>query len=276
MKMMLEVLVTTMNGNIIDLIRDFYPQAGNVIFQISHQITENSENIYISEVKTFLQERPDVSYYSYFEKGLSQNRNRSMEHSKGDIVLVTDDDIVFKAEAFTTVIKAFLEVKEAVIITFKTEFPDGIKYKNYKSKIFKHTKRSCMRISSFEIAYRRKSIEKAGLKWDERFGLGGDPYTNHMENIFMVDALRMGLNCYFFPKTIVIHPFMNSGFDYNDQLVFSKGAAFARMFGRWAYVLNLLYAIKKYLAYRKQLGFWKFLIISNKGSKNYLDLYGTN
>lgn len=267
--MILEVIITTMNENILRVISNFFPAQKNVIYLISHQITKHSENIYHNKIEAFLQVRTDVSYIFYFEKGLSRNRNRSMAVSKGDICLVTDDDIKFKPDAFDTILRSFNELPNADIITFKTEFPDGRQYKKYKSKISRHNKRSCMRISSFEIAYRRKSIENVNLKWDEHFGLGGNPYTNHMENIFMVDALNLGLEAYLYPKTIVIHPFMNSGFTYTDHYVFSKGAAFQKMFGFTSLLLNLLYAIKKRKDYSKQINFIKFIELSTIGSLDY-------
>jgi hypothetical protein len=267
--MILEVIVTTMNDDIIKLIQNFYPIHENVIYLISHQITKQNVNVYQKDVDRFLQDRQDVSYIYYFEKGLSRNRNRSMAVSKGDICLVTDDDIKFKSNAYDIILQSFKELPDADIITYKTEFPNKTPYKRYKKSICKHTKRSSMRISSFEIAYKRQSIEKVSLKWDEHFGLGGNPYTNHMENIFMIDALKLGLKAYLYPKTTVIHPFMNSGFDYSDHLVFSKGAAFYRMFGKLSYILDILYAAKKIRDYSKQMSFLQFIKLSIKGSLDF-------
>ena len=267
--MILEIIITTMNENILRVINNFFPAQKNVIYLISHQITKYNENIYEKTMTDFLRKREDVSYIYFFERGLSRNRNRSMVASKGDICLVTDDDIRFKPDAFNAVIQSFIELPDADIVTYKTEFPDGTRYKKYKTRISKHTKRSSMRVSSFEIAYKRDSIHKMELRWDEHFGLGGNPYTNHMENIFMVDALEKGLMAYLYPKTLVIHPFINSGFNYSDHMVFSKGAAFYRMFGHISFVLNIIYALKKYSDYSKQMNFFKFCIIATKGSLDF-------
>ncbi len=267
--MILEVIITTMNENILRLINDFFPNQKDVIFLISHQITKHEHNVYQSSIDHFIKKRKDVRYIFFFEKGLSRNRNQSMRVSKGDICLVTDDDIRFKTGAFDFILQSFKELPYSDIITYKTEFPDGRQYKRYKNHISRHTKRSCMRVSSFEIAYKRKSIDRVKLRWDEHFGLGGDPYTNHMENIFMVDALNLGLNGYFYPKTLVIHPFINSGFNYSEHMVFSKGAAFYRMFGNLSYLSNILYAIKKYRDYRKQMGFLRFCRLSYLGSRDF-------
>jgi hypothetical protein len=267
--MILEVIVTTMNDDIIKLIENFYPIHENVIYLISHQITKQNLNVFQKDVDIFLQDRQDVSYIYYFEKGLSRNRNRSMAESIGDICLVTDDDIKFKPNSYDIILQSFKDLTDADIITYKTEFPNKTPYKKYKKSICKHTKRSSMRISSFEIAYKRQSIERVGLEWDEHFGLGGIPYTNHMENIFMIDALKLGLKAYLYPKTTVIHPFKNSGFVYSDHLVFSKGAAFYRMFGKLSYILDILYAVKKLRDYSKQLSLFKFIKLSIKGSLDY-------
>lgn len=268
--MTLEVIVTTMNKNLLTLLKKFYSPEEDVIFQISHQITDQEENDYLSAVKDFLTQRPDVTYHYYFEKGLSRNRNRSMEHSRGDLVLVTDDDIEFKPGAFMKVTEAFKKIPLADIITFKTEFPDGNRYKKYRSGIVKHTPRSSLRVSSFEIAYKRKSIEDMALQWDEDFGLGGNLFTNGMENIFILDAMKLKLKCYFYPETIVIHPFENSGYDYSEYLVTSKGAVFARMFGKTAYLMNFVYAVKKFQDYKDRISFLNFIRLSFKGTKEFL------
>jgi len=267
--MILEVIITTMNDSILRVIDKFFPAEDNVIFLISHQITKYEKNVFEDRINEFLNLRPDVSYIHFFEKGLSRNRNRSMEKSQGDICLVTDDDIVFKPKAFSNVLKSFERLPESDVITYKAEFPDGKKYKRYKSEISKHTKRSSMRVSSFEIAYKRESINKANLRWDEHFGLGGNPYTNHMENIFLVDALDANLQCYFYPKTVVIHPFDNSGFNYSDHLVFSKGAAFKKMFGCKAFIINIIFAFKKWSFYKKQQSFASYIKHSNTGIKHF-------
>lgn len=270
--MILEVIVTTMNENILQLIDNFYKQFDNVIYFISHQIINKEANLYIKQVNKFLKKRTDVKYFYYYEKGLSRNRNRSMEVSTGDICLVTDDDIVFKEGAFQNIFQAFKKIPEADIITFSSEFPDGTRFKRYRNKIFLHNARSCMRISSFEIAYRRASIEKVGLNWDENFGLGGNLFTNGMENIFMIDALRAGLKAYFYPEIIAIHPFDNSGFNYdNKDLILGKGGMFARMFEKKAYLLNVLFALKKYFDYHKSTSFFEFIKLANRGSRQYLD-----
>jgi len=263
------VIITTMNDTVLRVIDNFFPAEDNVIFLISHQITRHDDNIFKENINEFLKLRKDVSYIYFFEKGLSRNRNRSMEVSKGDICLVTDDDIKFKDGAFKAILSSFRELPEADIMTYKTEFPDGKQYKSYKPGINIHTKRSSMRVSSFEIAYKRESINRTNLRWDEHFGLGGNPYTNHMENIFMCDALDRDLKCYLYPKTLVIHPFDNSGFNYSDHLVFSKGAAFRRMFGVKAFFINLIFALKKWNFYKNQQSLDNYLKLSNAGIRHY-------
>lgn len=61
----------------------------------------------------------------------------------------------------------------------------------------------------------------------------------------------------------------NSGFDYSDHLVFSKGAAFQRMFGNWSYFLDVLYALKKHKDFSKKMSFLRFILTSFRGSRSY-------
>jgi glycosyltransferase involved in cell wall biosynthesis len=271
--MILEVIITTMNENIHRALKLIQPFQKNIIYQISHQITKHESNVYYQEISSFLESREDVSYFYYKDKGLSLNRNHSISNSKGDICLVADDDIEYKEGACLRILEAFKRNPEADIITFKTEFPNGIQFKKYRNKCHQHNFRTVMRVTSFEIAYRRRSIELSGLKWDENFGLGGKPFTNGIENIFLVDALGKDLQVLFVPNTIVVHPFENSGYTYSEHLIESKGAMFARMFGRNAYWLNFLFAVKKYKDYRNVASFLKFFRLANRGSNKFLKMH---
>jgi len=266
----LEIIITTIGNKIINLLKNFYPSHSDVSYQIHHQ--NHKKNDYNSEINDFLNKRRDVVYYNYQDKGLSKNRNHSLLTSKGNYCLISDDDLIYTDNAFNKIINSFKNYPEADILTFKTKFPNGKDFKRYAKRSYKHNFRSIMRVTSFEIAYRRKSIEQAGIKWDEEFGIGGKPFTNGIENIFLVDALKSGLKAYFIPKTIVIHPFDNSGYNYSKHLIESKGAMFARMFGKHAYWLNILFALKKYKDYKNIASILKFIKLANIGAIKYIKM----
>ena len=211
--------------------------------------------------------RNDSEVYSYAERGLSRSRNHALEHAKGEICLLSDDDLEYKKNIKSIILEAFESNPDADIITFQIETPEGKPFNNYSEKQLVHNKRSIMRTASVEIAFKSRSIEKADLKFDENFGLGAEFPTGE-ENIFLSDALDKGLNVLYMPKPIVIHPAESSGQDYNDPvLVQAKGAMFDRIFGWQGYGVSFLFALKKYIESKYPLlGFYSLML---KGAKKY-------
>lgn len=189
---------------------------------------------------------PRVQVFEYAETGLSKSRNRALQHAAADIVVIADDDVRHPPDAQDTVARAFAAHPRADIITFQAQTPAGAPFKKYPPRARRHTARSIMRVSSWEIALRMESIRAAGLRFDERFGLGATFPTGE-ENIFLIDALRHGLSLRYEPQVIAVHPAESSGADFSTvDAVHAKGAAFRRMFGAAFLPVALAFAGKKY------------------------------
>jgi len=189
---------------------------------------------------------PRVRVFDYAESGLSRSRNRALSNAGADIAVIADDDVRHPPAAPARVAAAFAAHPQADIITFQAQTPAGAPFKRYPAHARRHTVRSVMRVSSWEIALRLESIRAAGLRFDERFGLGAEFPTGE-ENIFLVDALRRGLAVRYQPQVIAIHPAASSGADLSTAAaVRAKGAAFRRMFGAAFLPVALAFAVKKY------------------------------
>lgn len=191
-------------------------------------------------------EYPQDHVLEYQEKGISRSRNRAVQQSNSEIVLIADDDLVFMESAESIVVDAFNKNPTADIITFQTQTPQGTVLKRYGAKQKWHDAYSIMHVTSYDIAFRVQSIQAADLKFDERFGLGADFPTGE-ENIFLLDALRKKLKILYLPIPIAVHPEHSSGGDFlNEDLIVAKGAMLCRMFGGKSYLAALLFACKKY------------------------------
>ena len=232
--MKLQLLIATVDGAFFE--RGYAPPFDDylVINQISRPASESTGN----------NARPKV--FDYQETGLSRSRNRALQHADTDIGVIADDDVRHPDDAPVIIARAFAAHPRADIITFQARTPDGAPFKKYPPRARRHSARSLMRVSSWEIALRLESIRAAGLRFDERFGLGATFPTGE-ENIFLLDALRRGLNLRYVPQPIAIHPAQSSGadFSHSDNIV-AKGAAFRRMFGAASAPLACAFAYKKY------------------------------
>jgi len=190
---------------------------------------------------------PELNIFSFSEKGLSKSRNRNLSLLTEKIGLITDQDVRFKKGFQDTIIVAFEKFPEADIIVFQIEDEHAMPFKNYRNNAFWMNQRDVMKVSSIEIAFKSSSIAEHDLTFDENFGLGAN-YATGEEAIFLTDALKKGLKIKYMPLPIVIHDRGSSGYQFtqNKPLIRAKGAMFYRMFKQKAYLISILFALKKY------------------------------
>ncbi len=204
-------------------------------------------NQFSGHQKEALSDQYGIQIYSFSEKGLSKSRNRNLQYLTEKIGLITDQDIRFKTDFQNIILSAFEASHESDIIVFQMEDEHGKPMKNYKKNSFWMNQRDIMKVSSVEIAIKSKSIIQNKLMFDENFGLGS-VFPTGEEAIFLSDALKKGLKVKYFPCPIVIHPKESSGYSYahNHSLIQAKGAMLYRIFGPKAYVISVVFAIKKF------------------------------
>lgn len=224
----IQVLISTTNPNP----SDFYNLESDTLI-----ISQNDKGKEVNKER--------FKFLSFDEKGLSKSRNRAIQESNADIALIADDDLQYCDNFEEKIQNAFGKFPDADILTFKIITPEGQPYKNYSEKTFKHSRSSIYKVSSVEIVLKLSSIKSAGLGFDERFGLGAG-YKSGEETIFLNDALDAGLNIYFIPENIVIHPIESSGKVLDQNFFFSKGALVRRMYsGSINVLLGIIFLIKQ-------------------------------
>ncbi|MEG2247151.1 MAG: glycosyltransferase, partial [Peptostreptococcaceae bacterium] len=97
--MQIQILISTMNRQSISELK----LGEKNIFKdciIINQITKDNLKLVNEELKD-----EKIKMISYREKGLSKSRNRALENSTGDILLLTDDDISFFDQSFEIIKK---------------------------------------------------------------------------------------------------------------------------------------------------------------------------
>ncbi len=260
---MIEVLIATSNNRVHGLLSALPNPATGVKYLIIHQVYDGERHPAEST-------RTDVRLITVEEKGLSKSRNRALKLSEGDICLVMDDDVRFKPDFAEQIQHAFELYPETDVCTFCVDTPEGKPFKPYRKEGFVHTARTVGSVSSIEIAFRRQRILDAGIQFDTAFGLGAD-YPTGEEFIFLTDVLKAGLRARFVPKVLVVHPAESSGRLFNERLVMSKGALFARVYG-WKYPLvNIYFTLRKRGEYRAVMSPLTFLKHIFAGSRAYLN-----
>ena len=241
----LEVLIAAMD---IRSEQQLPPVAGQVL-------SEGCSGLVINQAKgppAFETRSKNLRIVHVEEQGISRSRNRALDHALGGLLLLTDDDVELLDGFSRKVAEAFDRHPEADIITFQSLNQRGEKRKAYSDKSFRHNLRTLMRVSSIEVALRRKSLEKSPLFFDERFGLGSQ-FPTGSETVFLSDALSKGFHIHYCPEAIVRHPDDSSGraLFQNEELMEAKGAMFYRILGWKAYAICIYFALRK----RKETGY---------------------
>lgn len=219
--------VSTMNGGIarLDRLLDSAGQFDEIV--VCHQISDSELN------KNFLNySLGDVRMVKMAGRGLSRSRNAVLAECGDDVILIpTDDDVIMAPDASTVIRTAFENNPKADIITFKAKNMDGGDFKaTYRQVGFRHNALTIRSVSSIEIVAKVSALRRAGVTWDESFGLGGK-YGGGLELVFLKDALDKGLSIHYEPNYIVSHPAESSGAVFDERKGYIRGAIACRMYG---------------------------------------------
>lgn len=191
-----------------------------------------------------------IRYFSSDETGLSKSRNKAVEKSVADVCVITDKGFVFADGAGVAVYEAYQRFSDDVLV-FKM-IREGRHKKRYPSQSKKIGRLSLMKVSSCEISFRRESIVNAGIKFNESFGSGAR-YPGGEEAIFLKECLDKGLSIRFVPILLGEKPDTGESTwfkGYNADFFKAKGAMFRALYGRFAPLMMLQFAVRKYKLYK--------------------------
>lgn len=197
----LDVLIATHRQEGIDRVAKMnLPVVDGVRYIVSWQ-NDGADNI-----PENLSKRDDVKILFNPGKGLSQNRNFSLNHAEGDILLIADDDLNYHEEGLRLVQKAFEDDLELDIGLFRYTNQDYKYEKIYPDHI-------CVLgdpypkgyyPSSIEIAIRRHGRAKK-LRFSELLGIGAPVLKCGEESFYIYEASKIGCKIKLFPVELCVH-----------------------------------------------------------------------
>lgn len=194
--MTLQILIATLDEGIKSVPAMLLPRREGIGYLVSWQHSDGKKIALPDELK-----RSDVKICDLAGRGLSRNRNNCIENATADVCLIADDDCRYTHEQLQSVIDTFAQHTEIDIATFRYSGEGDNKFYPPESADLTYFPKGYY-VSSIEVAFRRKSVQ--GKVWfNENFGLGTEPFHCGEENLFIQDALALGLKCQFFPITIV-------------------------------------------------------------------------
>ncbi|MEZ4802156.1 MAG: glycosyltransferase family A protein [Gelidibacter sp.] len=246
----LEILVSTLNRNSLDFLEVMFQNNTISDYQIL-VINQTSEDC------TLHSNDSNIRIINSYEKGLSKSRNLAIENAIGHICLLADDDIVYIKGFEKPILESYSKLDNADVITFQTLTTESRPYSNYPKQTLKLKGFSKM-VLSIEITFKRESIVKSSIRFNEHFGLGAT-FQDSENYIFLTDLMKLKkINLFFAPEFIVIHkPFSSSGDIVSDRFMFARSALYYKLYGNavYIYVLKLIfYLLRKKLIKFDEIG----------------------
>lgn len=238
----------------------------NNINEINALVINQCTNIELPEIEC---PHDNIRVISVKEEGLSKSRNLGLRNAKGDIVLPTDDDVVYESGIVEVIREAFAGDKNIDVISFQYRRQDSLSQKNYLNKEQLHTRKTIRKVCSIEIAINREALLRNNIYYDELFGLGAK-YNSGEENIFLGDCMKKGLQLKFKPICIALHPPVISGLTLDEKQLYGKGALYYKMLGVTSFLLPIPFVIVKRKKITSELTLLGAISIMYRGIISYI------
>lgn len=231
--MRLETLVSSVRQNVSALAEKMNLQSDAVI------INQCEENCY----EEYEHRGRKIKGYSFAEKGVGLSRNNALLRATADIVLFSDEDIVYHEGYAEEILKAFEQRPEADMLLFnmKVEADRATYYikKEHRVRFY-----NSGRYPTYSFAVRREKLHKANVTFSLLFG-GGAKYSNGEDSLFLLECLKKRMKVYALPIEIGKEvPRPSTWFQgYTEKFFFDRGVLYYYLYGRLRHLMALRFLL---------------------------------
>ena len=204
-------------------------------------------------------------------RGLGINRNISLAHATGDILLLADDDMIYHEGYEQMVRKAFREHPDADAIIFNVDILEGTVPWRQTKKSARVRIYNALNYGSVRIAVRRDSLLRERISFSGCFGTGGI-FSSGEDSLFLRDMLRRGFRIYTSCDTIATVDQSESTWfsGYDEKYLYDKGALFYVLFPGVHILFFLQYLVRHKEVYKGAgLTLLQALTVMRKGVVGY-------
>lgn len=186
-----------------------------------------------------------IRLLSSAEKGVGASRNLALAHATGELVLFSDEDIVYDDGYARKVEQAFDAHPEADMLLFNVIAMEG-RRTYYNTDFHRIGMRNYGRYPAYSIAAKTARLKESGVTFSLLFG-GGAKYSNGEDTLFLRDCLRAGLKIYAVPVDLGHERERESTWfhGYNEKFFFDRGVLYHFLYGRMAGPLALRFLLLK-------------------------------
>ena len=260
----IEILIATMNQTNFDFLEAMFLFSDYKKFNILI-VNQTTQNCLLQS------DNERIKVLNVFETGLAKSRNLALINATKKLLVFTDDDVVFQQKFDKKIIKAFNHYKNHDGFRFQYLNSQGNLAKKYPKEFqSKLTKFEILNTSSVELVFKRESLIKANMQFDENFGLGAKFFMGE-EAIFVSDGIKNGLKMGFVPEKLLSHSQPSTGIKTAvSEIYFVQSAVFYRIFGKmqlfWI-ALKLFFDLKQQKIKFSEIG--HLFKQAQKGKKAY-------
>lgn len=179
-------------------------------------------------------------------RGVGINRNIGLMHARGEILLFADDDMVYADGYEKLMLDAYEQLPDADVIIFSIDMIRGGKHLNtYLNRTRRISAAGALKYGTYCVSVRRRSLEKANLKFTALFG-GGAIYSSGEDSLFLMDCFRAGFKVYTHSAVIGCNMCGESTWfrGYNEKYFYDKGAWLACAFGLMRRPVQLYFGLR--------------------------------
>ncbi|MBP9996436.1 MAG: glycosyltransferase family 2 protein [Lachnospiraceae bacterium] len=206
-----------------------------------------------------------IKCYSFAERGVGLSRNNALLRADADIILFSDEDIVYEDGYADSIIKAFEDRPNADMLLFNVDVQaDRATY--YTQAETKIHRLNCGRYPAYSFACKTKAIHDRNITYSLLFG-GGAKYSNGEDSLFIQDCVKGGMKIWALPIHIGKEvPRPSTWFEgYTDKFFYDRGVLYHYMYGSMAYILALRFLFKNKNTMLKERSFSDAYRLMKKG-----------
>ncbi len=179
-------------------------------------------------------------------RGVGLNRNIALLASSSEIILLSDDDVVYNDDMPQAVIDAFSKTPDADVIVFGMNIvKNGVIVEKRTSDIRRLHVWNSMRFGTYRIAVRRKALIDKNITFHQCFG-GGCAFSAGEDSLFLKTCFDRGLKVYSHDYVLGSCCKDTSSWfvGYNEKYFYDKGVLVRNLFPRSAYIMALYFAVR--------------------------------
>ena len=185
-----------------------------------------------------------ICIYDMNERGVGASRNQALSKATADIILFSDEDIVYESGYAERILQEFEKRPDVQMLLFNVDVIEE-RRTYYTEEETKIGLLNCGRYPAYSFACKREELLKRGIKYSLLFG-GGAKYSNGEDSLFIQECIKKGMKIYALPVKIgkeVARP--STWFKgYTDKFFFDRGVLYTYMYGALAFPMAIRFVIK--------------------------------